>query len=83
MPMTTEQTEAVLKWVERFKSKCPVCQTEGPSHYFNEFFTLSQAVPGGAKTRSSEPRFFGLTCRSCGFLWLVDAIVARIPNDPK
>lgn len=82
MPMTKEQEEAVLNWASQFKPKCPVCQADAPN-YFKEFFTLSQAVQGAGKITGSDLLFVGLTCRACGFLWLVDASVARIPKDKK
>jgi hypothetical protein len=81
--MTTEQTEAVLRWLKEFKSKCPVCQAVGPSHYFNEFFNLSQVCPARATNAGSNPPLVGLTCRTCGYLWLVDASVARILDQEK
>ena len=80
MALSDDQVKAVESWLKKNNVECPICKCVN-IEYHREFFNSSKQMTSAGVISRDETDFVGYDCGGCGYFWLIDAQVARIPRN--
>src|SRR5262245_61905170 len=78
MPFDVKQEKAIHACLA--DRKCPMCDAEAGFEYQMDFVFLSKEQDTGMTISRMDRKFVCCNCTGCGFAFLLDAQVAKIPT---